>query len=420
VNSSENKVVTLSSQDLVRIRFYGWDSEHYSPETYAMLRTEKQFKPEAPLPLLSREEGRAVALGERPCPVCRWDRNPNTIVSRETPQLHRGVETGVEVNLLVACSCRLFELLYDRWSGRRAMVQERYQQVRLSTLKPDAKVMLEMPHQRHLIAHLREHPNDSYLFCGETGTGKTTYQTALFGHALANWARWAYTRGGFTEGVWRIGTSTLLKQHMDWNRRLETVNRNDDGGEAMAGPALPLVRREDILAARKSGFRPSLFLDEIDKTTLTTPQKTVLFDIIDAIYECNGQLVVCANSGMQDLETILGKRMGAATIRRITSATESGIGIPTAGHVFDFFNPRWTDNLSKPQATKSTPKAPRLTEEKPTEASATFDVSDQTPHEASFLDAPVAQTPTTRLNPSRNSPKARFNLLPSVKATSTS
>ncbi len=132
--------------------------------------------------------------------------------------------------------------------------------------------------------------------CGETSTGKTTYMAALFAEALKEWALWAYPMPAAPEGAWWIKTHTLLEQHSNWSRRVEVAHVSALSGEQEGvSPTLPLVTVENIRAAKEKGFRPRLFLDEFDKAALTPTKTAALFELIDTVYNCDGQLVVGTN-----------------------------------------------------------------------------------------------------------------------------
>jgi hypothetical protein len=332
------RVPTLDGHGLTRIQYYGLDKEVYDPDFYAAIRAEKSFREIGEREYITDlDVSRAVGLGQAACPLCGWVQG--ILSRRRIPLLHEGVETHVHVNMMVRCSCYLSEILHQRWSGPKSMVAERYRKTFLYTLVPTRHIIKSFAIQQRVIDCVRSGPYDSYLLCGESGTGKTTYSTALFSNALMEWAFWAFTKRAPPEGVWRIETHTLLAQHMDWNRRVDALAMNPMTGEQeIQAPKPPLVTRAKILAAREAGFRPCLFLDELDKIVLSPAKLTTLFDLLDAVYTCRGQLVVCSNMTVHDISVLLGERVGVAVVRRIKEATDvDADGTTTSSRIIDFF-----------------------------------------------------------------------------------
>lgn len=109
---------------------------------------------------------------------------------------------------------------------------------------------------------------------------------------------------------WRISAKQLLEEIHDYS-----VNRNryDEEGNFVSGAPMPTVTREKILKAVKLGFRPRLFLEEIDKIKGTETRFNNLFEIVDTLYEAQGQLVLNTNMTMAEFSAAY----GAAFERRI-------------------------------------------------------------------------------------------------------
>ena len=320
----------LDDDALTRIQFYHWDADAYDPEFYANLQKENRttvVQDEVQEPF-DHALSRRVGLGEEACPTCGWKLGDPA--SRRTVALrHRGENTGVLLRKLVRCRCYLSEAIWQRWAGSKAMVSPRYQDTFLATLKPDRRIRLSEEQQWSMIQRLIDHHASSWLFYGPAGTGKTTYITALFAEALKTWAERFYRYGG-PEAVWRIEAHTLLTQHMEYNRRSDVEQFNGSGDSGTIPAPVPLVTKQKIQAAHKAGFKPCLFLDEVDKITLTQSRLVTLFDLIDMVYSCNGQLVMSTNMDPAELEMFFTDRAGPAILRRINEAQDTnGDG---AGH----------------------------------------------------------------------------------------
>ena len=76
-----------------------------------------------------------------------------------------------------------------------------------------------------------------------------------------------------------------------------------------------------ISKAAQKGYRPSLFLEEIDKVSYTKFKTDCLFELFDAIYENNGQLVFNTNLTPVEFEEQFGCKDGPAIIRRIAETS---------------------------------------------------------------------------------------------------
>jgi hypothetical protein len=92
--------------------------------------------------------------------------------------------------------------------------------------------------------------------------------------------------------VWRITAKDLLEQF----RRYECGSTNTQ----------PLVSRRRINSAVKEGRIPHLFLEEIDKVKGTDFKLNSLFEVIDALYEQEGQLVLNSNLTPQEFSIAFG------------------------------------------------------------------------------------------------------------------
>ena len=168
--------------------------------------------------------------------------------------------------------------------------------------------MLTPARQQAIISMLQARPRDSYHLYGEPGTGKTHMMAALYRHALYAWARQEMRQCDGVHAVWRCRTTTLMQEHIAWDNR---------GDENLNHVPPPTVTVRGIQAAKAAGYRPCLFLDELDKCRSTEFQVIRLSEIIDEMSVHLGQVVATSNKNFDSLCAKWGDDEAGTIIRRI-------------------------------------------------------------------------------------------------------
>jgi hypothetical protein len=211
-----------------------------------------------------------VMRGEQPCPLCNND--PWQVWN---------------------CACRA---LKEFWRIFTDNVPEHDLFVNLKTLQPNSKNRLPLERQQEVLDAVRSHPLGSYAFFGPAGTGKTTVSVGLYRRALgfalkAFWQKRPHdnpTNHAWNNfGLWRVSAKTLLE---DFHR--ESMHDKD----LRTGKEIhPVVDRAKIKHIKRMGLTPRLFIEEIDKVRYTEFKMNALWEIFDAAYENNVQLVFNTN-----------------------------------------------------------------------------------------------------------------------------
>ena len=191
-----------------------------------------------------------------------------------------------------------------------------YRHCILSKLGPSTKSCVPLERQQQVIDALRANPGAGYAFFGKPSTGKTAMTTALYAEAL-----WRYVNTDDPDPanarknrckyfpIWRLSTKRLLDEHTEWaTRRFD----RDDEGFAVVDP--PTVTAEKIAYVRGKGRTPRLFLEEIDKVKETESRRANLFEILNAMQQNQGQLVINSNYRLEEF----GKMFGDDLMWRIT------------------------------------------------------------------------------------------------------
>lgn len=179
------------------------------------------------------------------------------------------------------CTCFYRKRIDEQW---KRTVGTHDQWVRLTKLVPSEKSALPVEAQQKCITAMQKDPSGSYAMFGPSGASKTTFTVALYRKCLFD----NYTNA---RNIIRIKTKTLL----------ETIQayRYDDAFRSDHRP--PFTTAERIRSQASIGNKTHLFLEELEKVKYTENRATEIFDIIDAVYEEGGQLVVTGNLTFDDL-----------------------------------------------------------------------------------------------------------------------
>lgn len=246
-----------------------------------------------------------VLFGRTPCPYC----NGKQFIEYREREEHSG-ETRER---LVICRC-------DKLRHKRKVLEQllpgKYIEANLWTLKPSPLSRVPSAAQAEEITYLKAHCDLSAFLCGAPGTSKTTYASALLRRAVErDWEH--FYRPGFgalsynkTRWIWRVNFDTLMAQYL----------RKQGDRDAPE----PDVTPERIKARSDEGRKFVLCLEEVDKAKLTEHRCNKLFDIIDTLYNCKGQLIMTTNLRWEQFDSMFTSTgndsidvTGSAIIRRI-------------------------------------------------------------------------------------------------------
>jgi hypothetical protein len=224
----------------------------------------------------SKDALHEIALGKQVCPVCAGKLNVGCRV--------RGAVTGVTHNSVFTCTCRLPSVI-QRWLDQ--LVREEYRECDLKTLKPSNRSSLALSRQAEEIEILKKASADNYFFIGPPGASKSTFATALLRESLWRNKQWGENHSFFSNPwfCWKVNAEKLFVQNMAWKTSMT---------DETPAPA-PDVTPEKIDRVRASGLRPTLIIEELDKTKLTDSRVNFLFEIVDAMDGCKGQIIITSN-----------------------------------------------------------------------------------------------------------------------------
>jgi hypothetical protein len=242
----------------------------------------------------------AVGRGELKCPVCEgWG---------STPLLYRSLGSRMLIRIRKGqCPCATFKTLW-RELGNPANLPKLFQGITLAGLQPSDLSVLPAERQQKIISYLQAKPDDSYFLFGPPGTGKTHMISGLYRHGVEQWAPQATKQFDGVQACWRIKTATLLDQCVTW------ATRSGDDGAPTKYPAVTIERIQSALA---KGYRPRLYLDEIDKFPFSDYKIGILGGVVDCIWENGGQVCATSNLGIDELTAKWGKSDAGTILRRI-------------------------------------------------------------------------------------------------------
>lgn len=220
--------------------------------------------------------------------------------------------TGARRKMAGGCFC---SQLKHRRSILEKILPGKYVECNFWTMEPSPVSKLPIETQRRVIDGFRKNPDISVIMYGKPGTSKTTYACALIRRAVERDWNYFWMGGGpcywnREAWIWRVNYDTLMAQYL----------RQQGSREAPE----PDVTPERIKAAYDKGKRFALCVEEVDKAKLTEHRANKLFDIIDTLYNCKGQLILTTNLTREQFEAFLTKTdndginvTGGAILRRI-------------------------------------------------------------------------------------------------------
>lgn len=183
------------------------------------------------------------------------------------------------------CRCRTEKI----FEAKIRAIPPEFRYADLFMAKPDTARHHRQPQALHT---LQQDQTESFLLCGENGSGKSFFGWALYRDAVLN-ERQVYA-----------GPLSLLMEDF---QRLE-VGRDD------WQPPLTAAR------LRRSTERQFIFLDEFEKHRPSEFASEKLFEVIDAAYSFHHQLVVTSNLRIPELKehwSRQGHIWGNSIVRRL-------------------------------------------------------------------------------------------------------
>lgn len=188
------------------------------------------------------------------------------------------------------CVCRIARIRADRLSK----IPPKFAAHKLSTLEPDPA---RHPLQAEIVPFVKANPEHSYLLAGRFGCGKSLLMWLMYRNAIKQTPR----------RVVICTLAELLQEFRDFIR--SSIDRET--------PKIPRLNAGEL---RQRDTPYSIFLDDIDKAKPTEYAAEQFFEIVNAAYEFEHQLVVTTNLRVGELGDHFDRadeRFGGAIIRRL-------------------------------------------------------------------------------------------------------
>jgi hypothetical protein len=234
-------------------------------------------------PTISESDQEAVGLGHMVCPMCSG--------TGRTPLLLRCEDSGITLTLTLTktdtCPCLTQGRAWGSFWRQWGKTNKRFKACNLATLSPSTMSDSSFEQQAANIKTVKDNPTGSYLLAGDTTCGKTYLTYCLYRNRLLEWA--SHPLAAAEQSVWMFSATEYLDS---------VVRRAQDPSAPR-----PIVTPEIIRNRSGKGLPVAIFIDEIDKFVPSETRISELFELVNAAYECEAQVVMTSNLTYEQLLT---------------------------------------------------------------------------------------------------------------------
>lgn len=188
------------------------------------------------------------------------------------------------------CECRLRKIRELKLNA----IPPKFAGLTLDTLTPRTDLHIK---QAEIVKAIQANPFQSYFFGGRFGTGKSVFMWTLYRHAIE-------------QNAPKVVVCTLAELLAEFRASIQASINHE----------MPIIPRLNAEELRQNHIRYSIFLDDIDKARPTEYAAEQLFEIVNAIYEYQHQVVVTTNLTLGECVNHFDRadeRFGGAIVRRL-------------------------------------------------------------------------------------------------------
>jgi DNA replication protein DnaC len=185
----------------------------------------------------------------------------------------------------------------QRLANRLAKIPLHFEFIRWDTVGPSEESEMPYELQKRMWVDVKNNPERGRAFFGPSSIGKTVMEIALYRHILESHrdlisvsmlnpkfaGKAAYISG---TAIVRTTAKKLMEAFRSW-----------EVGESGS----PIITPQTIERFASVGVRTYLFLGEFEKIRSSEFKREIIFDILDALRDFNGYLVLTGNLRYEDL-----------------------------------------------------------------------------------------------------------------------
>lgn len=186
----------------------------------------------------------------------------------------------------------------QRLAERLAKIPPHFQFIRWDSVGPSADCEMPMANQMEVWSDIKANPEHGHAFLGPSAWGKTVMEIALYRYILEHHKDLisvSRINPQFSGKASYVSGTAIVRTTA---KRLMEAFRSWEVGDTGA----PIITPQTIERFHSVGIRTYLFLGEFEKMRSSEFKREIIFEILDALRDFNGYLVLTGNLNAADLD----------------------------------------------------------------------------------------------------------------------